>query len=460
MRKLALVSWLLSAACSPADAPDEAQEALELDVRAELESIPGMTIVSETTSGQYRFFVLRYRQPVHHWDDTQGTFEQRLTLMHLSESAPTVLVSTGYDISTRPSRSEPTRLLEANQVTVEHRFFTPSIPSPANWKRLNVQQAAADHHRIVTALKRRLYRGPWVSTGASKGGMTSVYHRRFYPKDVVATVAYVAPHDVDNAVDAHTEFLANVGPDPACRTAIARAQRRALELRTEMLALLEQYARDNDVHFVGGAERALETMVIDTPFLFWQYGRASNCPNVPREGASASQIYQFLDDTVQVFAYTHEDADGFVPYYYQAGTQLGYPTLSTAHLDDLLQVPDTQEPKSYVPADLPVAYRDLAIRDIDGWVKNKAERIMLIYGEYDPWSAEQFQFGDGTRDSYRYIVPGGNHGSKIDQLPAAQRTEAIGKLRAWCGLTRQADERAIAPGELDVDEMLQRRPRL
>jgi hypothetical protein len=35
--------------------------------------------------------------------------------------------------------------------------------------------------------------GKWVNTGASKGGMTSVYHRRFFPNDLDANVAYVAP---------------------------------------------------------------------------------------------------------------------------------------------------------------------------------------------------------------------------------------------------------------------------
>ncbi|MFP2912532.1 hypothetical protein ACLESD_47465, partial [Pyxidicoccus sp. 3LFB2] len=35
-----------------------------------------------------------------------------------------------------------------------------------------------------------------VSTGASKGGMTSIYHRASAPKDVDATVAYVAPQQL------------------------------------------------------------------------------------------------------------------------------------------------------------------------------------------------------------------------------------------------------------------------
>jgi hypothetical protein len=430
------------------------------DIRDRLAAIDGMTVKAELSAPSgHRFFSLTYRQPVHHWDASQGTFEQRLTVLHRAESAPTVLASTGYDIRLSASRSEPTRLLEANQVTVEHRFFTPSRPDGASWKRLNVQQAAADHHRIVAALD-QIYTAPWVSTGASKGGMTSVYHRRFYPRDVAATVAYVAPHDVDQDHDAHAAFLDSVGTDPACREGLKRTQRAALEQRDAMLALMRDYAAENGLHYVGGDERALEVMVLDVPFIFWQYGGPSGCASVPAAGASASQIFRFFDQTVGVYSYAHEDADRYIPYYYQAGTQLGYPLVADAHLRDLMKFPDAQDVRNYVPAEIEMTYRPTAMNDIDEWVKTRAERLMLVYGEYDPWSAEQFQFGPGTKDSHRYIVPRGNHGSTLSRLPAAERDEAIGRLRAWVGLGRQPDARAIAETELDVDWLMIDRPRL
>lgn len=432
------------------------------DLLDRLSSIPGMTVVGELSApAGYRFFSLRFRQPVHHWDDAQGTFEMRLTLLHKSEAAPTVLMATGYDIGIRASRSEPTRLLEGNQVTVEHRFFTPSKPDAASWKRLNVQQAAADNHDIVRALK-SIYTGPWVNTGASKGGMTSVYHRRFYPNDVVATVAYVAPHDADNEHDAHGAFLDAVGTDPACRAAIKAAQRQVLEKRGEMLGLLDGYAKANDIHWVGGsADRALEIMAVDAPFIFWQYGGQGGCRDVPGAGASAQALFTWLDDVVGIGSYATEDADRYIPYYYQAATQLGYPTTDVSHLADLLTFADVQEPRAYVPAEADASYRPTAMKDIDDWVKGKASRLMLIYGQYDPWSAEQFEFGPGTTDSVRYIVPRGNHGSNINQLPAAQRDEATAKLRAWAGLSRVPDARAIEPGALDLaDPLMIERPRL
>lgn len=427
----------------------------------QLKAIPGMTVDMELPApAGFRLFSLRYRQPVHHWDRSQGTFEQRLTLLSRDVAAPVVLVSTGYSIDISAGRSEPTRLVNGNQVTVEHRFFSPSRPSPADWKRLNIQQAAADHHRIVSALK-SIYSGPWISTGASKGGMTSVYHRRFYPKDMAATIAYVAPHDNDQITDAHTKFLDSVGTDPACRAALKQAQRQMLVQRNEMVAQLDSYAAEHNVHFVDSASHSLEVMVVEMPFIFWQYGGQSGCSTVPTDGAGATELFRFLDDVVGVYSYTHEDADGYIPYYYQAGTQLGYPVVATDYLNDLLTFSDVQEPSFYVPADVPVTYRAAAMRDVGSWVKTKAERIMLIYGEYDPWSAEPFEFGSGTKDSVRYIVPRGNHGAILARLPAAQRDEATAKLRTWVGLPRAVDEREFAPNELDaIDPLMVRRPRL
>src|SRR5262245_9310289 len=133
MKNLGLGVLLLLAACdagppaSEGHAPADTQRERAEDIRDRLAAIEGMTVVGELTApAGHRCFSLTYRQPVHHWDASQGTFEQRLTVLHRSESAPMVMAVTGYDIRIAASRSEPTRLLEGNQVTIEHRFFTPS----------------------------------------------------------------------------------------------------------------------------------------------------------------------------------------------------------------------------------------------------------------------------------------------------------------------------------------------
>src|SRR5689334_3507071 len=155
--------------------------AAETDIKARLEAVPGLTVLSEQpVAAPYRFFILSITQPADHLRPSAGTFQQRFTLLHRGTDRPMVLHTTGYNVPEYAFRSEPTRLIDGNQISVEQRFFTPSRPDPADWSKLTIWQAATDHHRIVAALK-RIYPQRWISTGASKGGMTSIYHRRFYP---------------------------------------------------------------------------------------------------------------------------------------------------------------------------------------------------------------------------------------------------------------------------------------
>ncbi len=86
-------------------------------------------------------------------------------------------------------------MLDANFVSVEHRFFGPSTPQEKDWDFLTIQQAAGDYHHVRTLLG-AIYKDQWISTGISKGGETATYYRFFYPDDVVVTVPYVAPFPI------------------------------------------------------------------------------------------------------------------------------------------------------------------------------------------------------------------------------------------------------------------------
>ena len=120
------------------------------DIADQLRAIPGMTLIEERTApAPYRFFVLSYRQPADHEHPRKGSFEQRLTLLHKRTDRPMVLHTSGYNVRISPTRSEPTRLVDGNQISVEQRFFAPSRPEPADWSKLNIWQAATDHHRLA-----------------------------------------------------------------------------------------------------------------------------------------------------------------------------------------------------------------------------------------------------------------------------------------------------------------------
>jgi hypothetical protein len=89
--------------------------------------------------------------------------------------------------------------------------------------------------------------------------------------------------------------------------------------------------------------------------------------------------------------------------------------------------------------------------------------MLFVYGENDPWAAEPFELGFGSRDSYRYYVPGGNHGARIAQLPAAQAAESTATVRRWAGLPDTPAARSLSPAGFpgfDTDPLLTTRPRL
>ncbi|WP_371501126.1 aminopeptidase [Kitasatospora sp. NBC_00374] len=432
---MAAMGALAPTAVLPAAAAEPAP-----DIRTVIEAVPGLTVLEERPAAPgYRFFALSLRQPVDHRHPEGATFEQRMTLLHRAVDRPTVLSTSGYGVSTTgQSRSEPTALVDGNQLTTEQRFFGTSRPDPADFSTLTVRQAADDHHHVVEVFK-AVYRGKWLSTGSSKGGMASVYHRRFHPDDVDGTIAYSAPDNVDDRDDsAYLDFLATVGT-PECRAALRAVQREALVRRDALVARYADWAAQQGRTFriVGSADKAFEIAVLRAPFMFWQGGGAPRCADIPRPDASTDALYSWID-TVSPFAlYTDTVAADFVPYFYQLGTQLNYFTVETAHLAGLLRYPGATDPRTFVPREIPMRHQPGAMRDIDRWVRQDGTRLLFVYGGTDPAAAEPFRLGRGSRDSSVHWAPEAAHSVRIAMLPDAERAAATATIRRWAGVADQ-----------------------
>ena len=455
MLRWVLVLWmaLLLGAASPA-------VALEPDIADGLRAVRGLTVVSDTAvANNGRFFALTFRQPADHLRPWLGSFEQRLHLLYYPGDRPTLLHTTGYNARTAQTPVELTRLIGGNQLNVEHRFFVPSRPDPADWTKLDIWQAATDHHRIVRAL-RPVLRGNWLSSGGSKGGMATVYHRRFYPWDVDGSVAFVAPNDVNDREDsAYDRFFQRVGTDPACRERLKAVQVEALgRRRAELLARLTAYAAANGYTFdktLGSADRMLEFTVLDTAWTFWQVRGQPACPAVPAAPASADALWTFIDETIGWSGYTDQGNEPFIPYYFQAATQLGYPGPKFRHVRKLRRYPQIYSARSFVPR-LFTRFDPWAMDDIDRWVRWASSELMFVYGENDPWSAERFEPGRWTRDTSLYVVPGATHSTSIAALPPEQRAEATATVLRWAGvpaatgIAPEAERQAAADADYEV----------
>jgi hypothetical protein len=425
---------LTGSAATAAPTSTTAGPARAESIRAKLERIPGLTVVSETQKEGRPFFDLTLRQPVDHDDPRRGTFEQRFTLWHKAETAPMVHYTGGYTLSS--STRELTRLLDANQVSVEHRFFAGSVPAgKVDWRRLTIQQQAADEHRIVQAMK-RIYRAKWLGTGASKGGMTQVYHERFYPQDLDAVVAYVAPNDADNRDDhVYDEFFKTVGT-AECRTALDAVQREMLVRRKTLLPLFEATSKQQGLTFeqLGSTDRAYEFSVLDQVWNFWQSGSYTDCPTVPdAKKATDQELYDWsLGHGLSIYSDADAGPAGTGPYYRQAAAQLGWADLKFNHLRDVRNHPDIYQPNSLLPAGMRTSYSGWDAKDVDRWVKTRGERMMFVYGQNDPWSAERYR--PSKHDSHLYVAPDTNHGALISKLTPEQRAEAEATVKRWAGV--------------------------
>jgi hypothetical protein len=436
------------------------------DIKDQLLAVPGMSLIEEKPYHGYRFFVLNYTQPIDHRHPSKGTFQQRITVLHKDVSRPTVFYTGGYNVSTTPSRREPTQIVDGNQVSMEYRFFTPSRPDPADWSKLDIWQAAGDQHRIFKALK-KIYTKKWISTGGSKGGMTATYYERFYPKDMDGVVAYVAPNDVVNDEDsAYDRFFTRVGTKE-CRDRLNAVQREALVRRESLEKKYAAYAAGNGYTFttIGSLDRAYEAVVLDYVWGFWQYSLLSDCGSIPADAKNATdQAIWDSVDTISGFSfYTDQGLEPYTPYYYQAGTQLGAPDIQFPYIEKKYVRYGYQAPRNFVPRSIPMKFQPRAMRDVDSWVRHHAHHMLFVYGQNDPWGAERFRVGKGSKDSYVFTAPGLNHGANVAGLVGDQKALATARILQWAGVpaasTAQAKPLAKFDKRLDVRDV-EREPAL
>lgn len=417
------------------DAGSDSAPCTATDIRGKLLCIPGLEISAETTMGAFRRFTMTLEQPADHTNPGGARFKQRLTLMHRDEAAPVVLASSGYNISS--GTTELGNTFATNVLQVEHRYFPPSIPDNPDWKLLNIKQSAADYHDITVALK-SIYKGKWVNTGASKGGMTSVYFRRFYPNDLDATVAYVAPHSYSLDDQRYPAFVNAVGGDTyaACRASLTNLQKTVLTRRAEMTERMTSGTAT--YNSLGSADIALEHATLEMPFTFWQYqnpaSATNGCSAIPAADAPIATLYGFFNTAASLGNFSDSGFERFIAYFYQATNQLGAPGVDDSALVGLLKHRDTYKPSSYIPQGIEVPPWDAeAMVDIQNWVKTEGKTIMFIYGEFDPWTAGKYEIGT-SGDNHVFVAPGANHSANLARLTATDRSAALAILQGWLGV--------------------------
>lgn len=356
---------------------------------------------------------------------TLGTYEQRVFLSHVDERSPVVLNTSGYTAK-NAKRKALSRALYANQISVEHRYFGQSANLP-KWKYLNIRHSSDDIHRVVQLLK-PIYKGKWISTGRSKGGMTAIFHRRFYPDDVDVTIPEVAPISLALEDKRYRLFLNNVGTVDR-RKDIRRFQSNALSQREQIIDIFNQ----SGMHFdrFGGAEMVFEFSVLEFEFYYWQY---SSHIELSKNISDPNDIYKILDKVVDISGtYSNKGVAWWEPYFYQSRTQLGGYSIKNAFIEPLLKSVKSPTFLNHAPQNTKLNYSAQSQEDVTLWLKLHGHKIAHIYGGIDPYTAAAVSRPLSSIDALYFVTPGIDHKAGVATLTAKQYAQLSQKLYDWIG---------------------------
>ena len=114
------------------------------------------------------------------------------------------------------------------------------------------------------------------------------------------------------------------------------------------------------------------------------------------------------------------------------------------HIDDLLQTDAPDPEEGIIPEGATAVFDPTAMPDIADWVATEGERLMFIYGEWDPWTGGAFELGDAV-DSYLFVDGGGTHSASIGSLAGDDEEQAWGIIARWSGV--EPAKRATEPAD-------------
>jgi hypothetical protein len=399
-----------------------------------IKRLPGVISVEKMEHNQFfnEAFIIKVKQPLDHLHPELGSFPQRIVLSNLGFEQPVVFITEGYggDYGASPKYlNELCPFLIANQLFVEHRFFGESVPDSIDWKYLTVENAAADHHHIVELFK-PLYHNKWISTGISKGGETVLYHRALYPNDVEISVPYVAPLNFSVEEIRHDRFIRHKAGTASGRKEVARCQTEFLKRKKQIMPLFEQFCKNKNYNFRVSTSEIYDYCVLEYAFSFWQWGHPVS--EIPLSSATDQEFFRYLIKICSPVYFDIVDGKTNFPFFVQALKQLGYYGYNPRPFRKYMELTDTKGyiSRLFMPASAKFSYDPAMSLLVKKYLKKDANKILLIYGGSDPWSASAVSTR-GNKKILKVVQPDGSHRTRIDTLPERQRKRVMETLEKW-----------------------------
>ena len=376
-------------------------------------------------------YVTYFTQPLDHRHPEKGSFRQRVIVSHVGFDRPTVIVTEGYGAAyalRSQYREELSKLLNANMIFVEYRYFLESTPEPKDWQYLTAENSADDLHAITTAFK-NIYPGKWIATGISKGGQTTLLYRTFYPDDVDISVPYVAPLCYGVEDGRHEPFLHKVST-PENRKKIEYFQLEALKRKATLLPRFEKYCTEKNYSFRAPIEEIYDYSVLEYSFALWQWGTPIS--SIPATTASDDEIFSHLLAISEPGYFTADSPNA--SFFVQAARELGYYGYDVQPFKQYLSI---QSSEGYLHRlMLPEELKDMPFdktlsKKITKFLKKQDPKMIFIYGQNDPWTAAGVTWLKNKKNIHVFIQPNGSHLARISTLPEAEKAEVMELINEW-----------------------------
>lgn len=376
-------------------------------------------------------YVTYFTQPLDHRHPEKGSFRQRVIVSHVGFDRPTVIVTEGYGAAyalRSQYREELSKLLNANMIFVEYRYFLESTPEPKDWQYLTAENSADDLHAITTAFK-NIYPGKWIATGISKGGQTTLLYRTFYPDDVDISVPYVAPLCYGVEDGRHEPFLHKVST-PENRKIIEDFQLEALKRKATLLPRFEKYCTEKNYSFRAPIEEIYDYSVLEYSFALWQWGTPIS--SIPATTASDDEIFSHLLAISEPGYFTADSPNA--SFFVQAARELGYYGYDVQPFKQYLSI---QSSEGYLHRlMLPEELKDMPFdktlsKKITKFLKKQDPKMIFIYGQNDPWTAAGVTWLKNKKNIHVFIQPNGSHLARISTLPEAEKAEVMELINKW-----------------------------
>ena len=404
----------------------------QTDLETKLFELPDVIFKEiSTPEGYQAAYELDIKQPIDHKDPTKGFFYQRAFLSHKSFDAPTAIITNGYG---RPSNrvTEVAKIAEANQITVEHRYFLESSPDSLDYNYLNFEQVTADLHHI-NAIFRTIYNGKWISSGISKGGTTTIFYRYFYPDDVDVSIPYVAPVNHSAEDPRIYEFLESVG-DEACRNKLYEFQVKMLEEAETMKSNLKWFAKGQNLSFTYlNLDEAYEYAILEYPFSFWQWGTA--CDDVPDKSEHLDTLLQHFIDVVGLEFYSDNSMESYASHYFQSAEEMGYYGFEIDKFKGLIRHLDNSVNPSaiFTPFKMEVQFDGRLTNKVYDWTQTADLPFIYINGANDTWSATAVPEVKGSKSLWFFMKDKSHGDARIKNLTTSQKSKLTNRLEGWLG---------------------------